>query len=132
MYETVIAHDGVYGKIEASDFLSIGLNHAVTVIAEKAAKGAKKSSVPSGTKLGEHDGKTISLKSGRYGAYVTDGKTNATLPKDSDTENCDLAMALELLAKKLGTTDTKPKKTVAKKAPAKKAVAKKAVPKKTA
>ncbi len=114
-----VAHDGVYNKIEASDVLSIGLNHAVTVIAEKAAKGTKKTASNSGKILGEHDGKIISLRAGRYGAYVTDGKVNATLPKDSDSENCDLATAIDLIAKKSGTTGTKTKK-----APAKKAVTK--------
>jgi DNA topoisomerase I len=111
-----VAHDGVYNKIEASDVLSIGLNHAVTVIAEKAAKGTKKTASNSGKILGEHDGKTITLKSGRYGAYVTDGKVNATLPKDSDSENCDLAIAIDLIAKKSGITDTKTKKSPVKKA----------------
>lgn len=111
-----LAHDGVYNKIDAHDVLSIGLNHAVTVIAEKATKASKKSPATSGKKLGEHDGKTISLKSGRYGAYVTDGKTNATLPKDIDSETCDLEMAVDLISKKLGESGIKPKKTVAKKA----------------
>ena len=122
-----IAYDGVYSKIEASDVLTIGLNHAVTVIAEKAAKAPKKSGVTSGKKLGEHDGKTISLKSGRYGDYVTDGKTNATLPKDIESENCDLAMAVDLILKKSGASDAKPKKTVTKKVTVKKATVKKTV-----
>lgn len=96
-----IAHDGVYGKIQPEDVLSIGLNHAVTIIAEKAAKkGGKKSAASSGKKLGEHNKKTISLKSGRYGDYVTDGKTNATLPKNTEPENVTLEMAIDLIAKK--------------------------------
>ncbi len=51
--------------------------------------------------LGEDaDGRKIELKNGRYGPYVTDGKVNATLPKDTSTDDMDLAKANELLEKK--------------------------------
>jgi DNA topoisomerase-1 len=40
------------------------------------------------------------VKSGRYGAYVTDGKTNATIPKDQDPKTVTREQAIELLAKK--------------------------------
>lgn len=46
------------------------------------------------------EGRQIELKSGRYGPYITDGKTNATLPKDKPTDEVDLAFANELLEKK--------------------------------
>ncbi|MFT6071947.1 MAG: DNA topoisomerase-1 [Alphaproteobacteria bacterium] len=127
-----IAHDGVYGKIQAEDVLSIGINHAVTIIAEKAAKGVKKGGASSGKKLGEHDKKTISLKSGRYGAYVTDGKLNATLPDDIESETCTLEQAIDLLDKKAEASGKKPKKAPAKKTPAKKTPAKKPAAKKPA
>jgi len=95
-----IAHDGVYAKIPPEDVLSIGINHGVTILAEKAEKASKKSSASAGKKLGEHNKKTISLKSGRYGPYVTDGKLNATLPESVDSENCTLEEAIDLLEKK--------------------------------
>ncbi len=45
-------------------------------------------------------GGTISLKSGRYGPYVTDGETNASLPKGEDPEALTPARAGELLAER--------------------------------
>jgi DNA topoisomerase-1 len=42
----------------------------------------------------------ISVKDGRYGPYVTDGKTNATLRKDDDPNTVTLERAAELLAAK--------------------------------
>jgi DNA topoisomerase I len=40
------------------------------------------------------------VKSGRYGAYVTDGKTNATVPKDQDPKTVTREQAIEMLEKK--------------------------------
>jgi len=51
--------------------------------------------------LGEDtEGRKIELKNGRYGPYVTDGKVNATLPKDTSTDDMSLEKANELLEKK--------------------------------
>ena len=44
--------------------------------------------------------KTIELKDGRYGAYVTDGKTNATLPKSVNIKDITLEDAIELIKAK--------------------------------
>lgn len=124
-----LAHDGVYCKIQAEDVLSIGLNHAVTIIAEKAIKQSKKPAISSGKKLGEHDGKIISLKSGRYGDYVTDGKINSTLPKGINSDECDLEFAIALISKKLGSDNSDSKKKSAKKSTEKKLSTKKPIEK---
>jgi len=52
--------------------------------------------------LGSHPetGVELSVMSGRYGPYVTDGTVNATIPKGTDPEEVDLAMAIDLLADK--------------------------------
>ncbi|NNL30900.1 MAG: type I DNA topoisomerase, partial [Gemmatimonadetes bacterium] len=52
--------------------------------------------------LGAHpdSGAEISVMSGRYGPYVTDGDINATIPKGTDPEEVDLQMAVEMLAEK--------------------------------
>ncbi|MEO6200240.1 MAG: type I DNA topoisomerase [Cryobacterium sp.] len=76
-------------------------------------------------------GKAIKIKDGRFGAYVTDGTTNATIPKAESVEEVDFDRAVQLLADKRAKGPVV-KKTAAKKAPAKKAAPKKAPAKKAA
>jgi DNA topoisomerase-1 len=75
-------------------------------------------------------GKPIRLKDGRFGAYVTDGETNATIPRGEVAMDVTFERAVELLADKRAKGPA-PKRTTARKAPAKKAAPKKAAPKKT-
>jgi DNA topoisomerase-1 len=67
-------------------------------------------------------GKAIKVRDGRFGAYVTDGDTNATIPRGEDVEGLDFERAVQLLADKRAKGPAKPK---AKRAPAKRAPAKK-------
>ncbi len=81
-----VRHEKTYASLEAGDeVFDIGLNRAVTLIAEKIAKG------PSGRRFGADPGKPlgdhptlggVAVKNGRYGAYVTAGGVNATIPSD--------------------------------------------------
>ena len=75
------------------------------------------------------------VKDGRFGPYVTDGETNATLRKDDDPESITPERGAELLAEKRakGPTTRKraAKKTTTKKTAAKKTTAKKATAKKS-
>ncbi|WP_248704471.1 type I DNA topoisomerase [Curtobacterium sp. MWU13-2055] len=64
-------------------------------------------------------GKPIKMKDGRFGPYVTDGETNATIPKGEDVEAVDHARAVQLIADKRAKGPVK-KKTPARRAPAKK------------
>jgi DNA topoisomerase-1 len=73
-------------------------------------------------------GKAIKIKDGRFGAYVTDGVTNATIPKSEDIEEIDFDRAVELLADKRAKGPVAPRT----KAPAKKATVKKPAVKKPA
>ena len=104
-----LRHQSKYTSLPAEDdVLTIGLNRAVTVLAE--AKPA------SGRELGDHpgDGKPIVVRKGRFGPYVKHGKTNATLPKDLDIDDVTLAQAVELIAAKVakgGAKKAKPKAT---------------------
>ncbi|WP_116449626.1 type I DNA topoisomerase [Blastococcus litoris] len=75
----------------------------------------------------------VTVREGRFGPYVTDGETNASLRKGDDVETITIERAAELLAdrraagpskKKKAAKKTTAKKTAAKKAPAKKAAAK--------
>jgi DNA topoisomerase-1 len=101
---------------------SIGLNRAVAVIAEKKERpGRGRASTPAALKtLGDHpSGGAVTVREGRYGAYVNHGTVNATLPKGKDPQSVTLDEALALIAERAG------------KAPAGKA-AKKAAPRKAA
>ena len=98
------------------DVLSLGLNRAVTIIAEAPAqRGASKTA---GIKIGDHpdDGKPIELRDGRYGPYVKHGKINASLPSDMEPESLSLELAVELIAARAEKVGVK---TKAKKAKAK-------------
>lgn len=75
--------------------------------------------------------KPIKIKDGRFGAYVTDGTTNATIPRGEEVEDVTFERAVELLAIKRAKGPAK-KKAPAKKAPAKKPAAKKPAAKKAA
>jgi DNA topoisomerase-1 len=72
--------------------------------------------------------KPVVVKDGRFGPYVTDGETNATLRSGDSVEEITPERGYELLAEKRAKS---PAKKTAKKAPAKKAAAKKAPAKKT-
>jgi DNA topoisomerase-1 len=71
-------------------------------------------------------GKPIKIKDGRFGAYVTDGTTNATIPRGEEVEDVDFERAVQLLADKRAKGPAKPKA----KAPAKRPAAKRAPAKK--
>jgi DNA topoisomerase-1 len=97
-----VQHGKTYANLEAGDDLfHIGLNRAVTLIAEKIANPKKRrfGSDP-GRSLGEHpdQGGAVVVKSGRYGPYVSHAGVNATLPKDKAPETITLEEALPLLA----------------------------------
>ena len=138
-YGPFVLHDGTYANLESvEDVFSIGLNRAVTVLAEKKSKFAngKGRATPAALKeLGDHpDGGPITVRDGRYGPYVNWGKVNATLPKGKDPAAVTVEEALELIAAKAGKAGAgkkaAAKKPAARKAPAKATAAKKAPAKK--
>jgi DNA topoisomerase-1 len=71
------------------------------------------------------------IKDGRFGPYVTDGETNASLRKGDEVESLTIERAAELLADRRARGPA-PKRTPAKKAPAKRATTPKAAAKKPA
>jgi DNA topoisomerase-1 len=76
-------------------------------------------------------GLTMVVKDGRFGPYVTDGTTNASLRRGDDVESLSVERASELLAERRAAGPS-PRKSAAKKAPAKKSAAKKIAAKKIA
>jgi DNA topoisomerase-1 len=121
-------HDGSYASLDSiEDVFTIGINHAVTILAEKKAKGFKRRGPEALRELGPHpaSGDVIKVMSGRYGPYVTDGNVNATLPQSTTPEAVTLEQAIQLIDARIEAGGgKKPKKKA--KAPAKTAKAKEA------
>ena len=136
-YGPYLRHDGKYAKLQGTrDVFDTGMNAAVTLLAEAAnrkggGRGAKAEPIKV---LGEHptSGGEIKVMPGRYGPYVTDGTTNATIPKDIKPEDIEAAKAIELIdaraAKGPAKKKTRKKATPKKKAAPKKTAAKKKAP----
>ena len=134
-YGPYLRHDGKYGKLaNTRDVFEVGMNRAVDLLAQatnRGAGGGRAKAEPIKT-FGAHpaSGGEMKLMPGRYGPYVTDGTTNATVPRDVKPEDLTEAQAIELIdarvakgppAKK-GRKKAAPRKAAAKKAPAKKKV----------
>ncbi|MDQ0992217.1 type I DNA topoisomerase [Streptomyces sp. V3I7] len=118
---------------------SVTLEEALAIYAQPKQRG-RAAAKPPLKELGEDpvSGKPVVVKDGRFGPYVTDGETNATLRSGDSVEEITAERGFELLAEKRAKGPAKKtakkataKKTAAKKAPAKKAAAKKTAAKKT-
>ncbi|MBO9714820.1 type I DNA topoisomerase [Sphingomonas sp.] len=131
-YGPYLAHDGKYARLQSTmEVFETGMNAAVVKLAE-AASGAGRPQRGGSREplkvLGAHPRTEaeIKLMDGRYGAYVTDGTTNATLPKTIDKDQLTLEEAAQLIDARAAAAPAKGKGG-RKKAPAKAA---KAAPKK--
>jgi DNA topoisomerase-1 len=145
-----ILHDGTYANLaSADDVFEIGLNRAVTLLAEKRAGGGKRFGRGAAQRtvlkdLGEHpdEGGKIEVLDGRYGPYITWNKVNANIPKGREPASITVTEAVALLAERAAKGPPKKGGRFAKKAkpaaeaaaakPASKPAAKKAAPKKPA
>jgi DNA topoisomerase I len=132
-YGPYLAHDGKYAKLgSTAEVFETGMNAAVVKLAEAAAGGGRARGSREPLKvLGPHPRTEaeIKLMEGRFGPYVTDGTTNATLPKSIAPDQLTLEEAAQLIddrAAKGPPARKGRRKAPAKKAPAKKAAAKKA------
>jgi DNA topoisomerase-1 len=122
-----LRHNSIFYSLKGDDdVLSVGLNRAVTIIADSPKKDPPKS-------LGDHpkDKKPVTQRTGRWGPFVQHGKIRANIPKDMDVEKITLEEAVALIAAKSGGGKKAPaKKAAAKKKPSKKKATKKASAKK--
>lgn len=133
-YGPFILHDGKYANLpDVEEVFTVGINRAVDLIAQKAAGGFKRGggATVAAIQTFEHDNGPITVRAGRYGPYVNQGKINATIPKDVQPEAVTLDQAVQWIAARAEATGTKVKKAPAKKAAAKKPAAKKATTKAT-
>ncbi|NUW10488.1 DNA topoisomerase I, partial [Streptomyces sp. CAI-21] len=120
---------------------TITVDEALAIYAQPKQRG-RAAAKPPLKELGEDpvSKRPVVVKDGRFGAYVTDGETNATLRVADSVEEITPERGYELLAEKRARGPVKKKtakkapakKSAAKKAPAKKAPAKTAAAKKTA
>ncbi|MBM4695042.1 DNA topoisomerase I, partial [Rhodococcus hoagii] len=140
--EEITAQNGRYGpylkkgtdsrSLENEDqMFTVTLEEALKIYAEPKRRGRQASAAAPLRELGNDaaTGKPMVIKDGRFGPYVTDGETNASLRKGDEVESITDERASELLADRRARGPVK-KKAAAKKAPAKKAAAKKTAAKK--
>lgn len=129
-YGPYLAHDGKYARLKTTaEVFETGMNAAVSKLADAANGGGRaRAGAREPLKVfGAHpeSGAEVKLMEGRFGPYVTDGTTNATLPKAVDPATLTLDAAVALLAERAAKGPAKGKKgKSARKAPAKKKAAK--------
>jgi DNA topoisomerase I len=136
--EEITAQNGRYGPYlkrgtdsrslaTEEQMFDIGLEEALKIYAEPKRRGGQRASAPPLRELGSDPatGSPMVIKDGRFGPYVTDGETNASLRKGDDVLSLTDERAAELLADRRARGPVKRKKAT-KKAPAKKKAAKKA------
>jgi DNA topoisomerase-1 len=133
--EEITAQNGRYGPYlkrgndsrslaGEEQIFEISLEEALRIYAEPKRRGRQGAAAPPLRELGADPatGKPMVIKDGRFGPYVTDGETNASLRKGDDVMGITDDRAAELLAERRARGPVKrvAKKTVRKKAPAKK------------
>ncbi len=115
--EAIVANVGRFGPYvkqgsefrsleEGDDVYAITLDRAKELLAQPKKSMRRPRAAPKELKaLGKHpdSGEAVRILDGRYGPYVTDGTTNASVPKGTTVESVTMASALELLAAREGT-----------------------------
>ena len=143
-HEEIVAHNGKFGPylkkgtdtrslLTEDQILSVTVDEALALFAQPKARGGRNAKGPLREMGADPDtGLAMVVKDGRFGPYVTDGTTNASLRRGDEVESLTVERAAELLAERRAAGPSTRKKAVKKKAPAKKAGAKKAGAKKRA
>lgn len=136
--EEITAQNGRYGPYlkrgtdsrslaTEEQMFDITLEDALKIYAEPKRRGRQGAAAPPLRELGADPatGKPMVIKDGRFGPYVTDGETNASLRKGDDVLSITDERAAELLADRRARGPAKrPAKKAARKSPAKKSAAK--------
>jgi DNA topoisomerase-1 len=137
-HDEIVAHNGKFGPylkkgtdtrslLTEDQILSVTLDQAMALFAQPKARGGRNAKGPLREMGPDPDtGVAMVVKDGRFGPYVTDGTTNASLRRGDDVETLTVERAAELLAERRAAGPSTKKKAVKKKAVKKKAPAKKA------
>jgi len=119
-FGSYVKHGKIYANLEdGDDVLTIGLNRAVTLIAEKKAnpKKGRRFGADPGKVLGEHpdQGGPVVVKNGRYGPYVSHNGINATITGDRTPETITLTEAVVLLDARADQLSSQPRRAAGRK-----------------
>jgi DNA topoisomerase-1 len=148
--QEIVAHNGKFGPyvkkgtdsrslVSEQQILDVTVDEALALFAQPKTRRGRSAAGPLREMGADPDtGAPMVVKDGRFGPYVTDGTTNASLRKGDDVSELTVERAAELLAERRAAGPSAKKKAPAKKraakkkAPAKKATAKKSTAKKKA
>ncbi|HYB48070.1 MAG TPA: DNA topoisomerase, partial [Streptosporangiaceae bacterium] len=124
--EPVTVQNGRYGpyvkkgtdsrSLDSEDRLfTLSLAEAKEMFAQPKTRGRGRTAAPPLRELGEDpsSSRPIVIKDGRFGPYVTDGETNASLRKADSVETVTLQRAVELLAERRAAGPAKPRRRAA-------------------
>jgi DNA topoisomerase-1 len=122
--EEILVSNGRYGpfvkkgsetrSLESEDqLLSLTVDEAEAILATPKQRRGRGAPKPPLKELGPDpaSGKPLVVKEGRFGPYVTDGETNASLKRGDDVEGLTLERALELLAERRAKGPSQPRRT---------------------
>ncbi|MGO9027746.1 MAG: type I DNA topoisomerase [Acidimicrobiales bacterium] len=141
--EEIVAYNGKFGPylkkgtdtrslLTEDQLLTVTVDEALALFAQPKTRGRNAKGPLRELGVDTDTGLPMVVKDGRFGPYVTDGTTNASLRKGDDVETLTIERGSELLAERRAAGPSTRKKAAAKKAPAKKSAAKKAPAKKAA
>jgi DNA topoisomerase-1 len=143
--EEISALNGRYGpyvkrgsdsrSLESEEQLfTVTLDDALALFAQPKTRGRRAAAAGPLRELGNDpsSGKPVTVREGRFGPYVTDGETNASLRKGDSIEEITIDRAAELLAERRAKGPAAPRKRAVKKAAARKTAAKKTTKKTSA
>jgi DNA topoisomerase-1 len=119
-YGPYLEHDGKYARLSSTaEVFETGMNAAVAKLADAASGAGRKQGAAREpiAVLGAHpsSGKELKVMEGRYGPYVSDGTTHATLPKTADPKSVTLDQAIEWIDAKAAKGPSAKKKKPARK-----------------
>jgi DNA topoisomerase-1 len=103
-YGPYVKHGKVFKSLAADDdVLAIGINRAVSLLAEQGGRGQRPKAEPLRV-IGQHpeSGETLAIQKGRFGPYIAHQRVFATVPRTVPIEDVTIEQALEWLAAKAG------------------------------